>query len=223
MRLIIAGCEYAGASTLARAIADWSAETLGLSVPIYDMFRVPQIAPFEMTDEEVAQFMALPTLVRQCFQWHSFTSHLMPTVLEQDSYIFVGFQLDEAVYAPLYYGYGRPWEYAEAVGLSRTEESKIMAAVPDIVQVLVKASPEVVSERMNTAPHRHSLLQPTDVAHVLARYEEEAVKKSLIRRKITLDTSNATVAETLAEFVGEMEPHMTSGELELLAAAGQPA
>ena len=31
MRLIIAGCEYAGASTLARALSDWSAETMGLS------------------------------------------------------------------------------------------------------------------------------------------------------------------------------------------------
>ena len=222
MRLIIAGCEYAGASTLATAIADWSAETLGLSVPVHDVFRMPHIAPFEMTDEEVAQFMALPIIVRQCYQWHSFTAHLMSDVLERDSYIYVGFQLDEAVYAPLYYGYGGKGEYAERSALARAMEEEIMKKAPDTVLILLRARPEVIARRMRENPHRRPVVQEQDIEHVLQRFEEE-FQDSLLRRKFALDTSDVTVEQTLAEFAENLKPHLTQADqLRLLAHQSWP-
>lgn len=56
MRLIIAGCEYSGASTLARAIGGWAKDNMGVDMAIYDSFKLPYILPLEMTDEELNQF-----------------------------------------------------------------------------------------------------------------------------------------------------------------------
>ena len=220
MRLIIAGCEYSGASTLANAVGAWVKDALGASINIYDAFKIPHIAPFDMTDAEMDQFLALPTHIKQVYQWHNLASYSMPAALRKDDYIYVGFHLDEAVYAPLYYGYGRPWEYAEAVSLAHHYEVEIVETMPSLVQVLVKASPEVVAARMKANPHKRGLVQEGDIEHVLGRFEEVA-EKSLIRRKITLDTSTATVDETLAEFVDKMDRYMSTHDLGRLAAQGQ--
>jgi len=217
MRLIIAGCEYAGATTIAHALAGWARDNVGAELEVNDVFKIPHIGPFEMTDDEVAQFNKMPSHLKQVFMWHNMSSHTMPPMMEREDYILVGFQLDEAVYPPLYHGYGRPWEYAEAVTLARHYELSVMEKMPSIVQVLVTASPEVIAERMKEAPHRHSLLQEGDIKHVLQRFEEEATL-SLIRKKITLDTSTATVDETLADLIEKMDRHMSVSDLRRIAA-----
>ena len=55
-----------------------------------------------------------------------------------------------------------------------------------------------------------SLVQEKDIERVLARFEEE-YDKSLIRNKFALDTSTATIDETLAEFAREIKPHLAGG------------
>lgn len=149
----------------------------------------------------------------------------MPDALRRDDYVLVGLQLDEAVYAPLYYGYGRPWEDAEVVGLAHHYEAHIMEHMPYLVQVLVKASPEIIASRLKENPHKHGLLKEgdemvTEIKHVLERFDEVAAK-SLIRTKITLDTSASTVEETVAEFVEKMVRYMSTDELRRIAARRQ--
>ena len=46
---------------------------------------------------------------------------------------------------------------------------------------------------------------------MLRRYEE-AVANSTLRHKITLDTSEATVEETIAEFDRKIEPHLSEAD-----------
>ena len=222
MRMIIAGCEYSGASTLARAIAAWAKDAMGADVKVYDSFRLPYFLPVDMTDEELEQFQALPKHLKQVFQWHNLASHTMPAALKADDYILVGFQLDEAVYAPLYYGYGRPWEYAEAVGLAHHYELEIMESMPYLVQVLVKASPEAIAERIREEPHKYGLLQSgnpdiQEIKHVLERFDEVA-GNSLVRRQINLDTTDATVEESLADFVKQFDQYFSTHDLERIAA-----
>ena len=55
-----------------------------------------------------------------------------------------------------------------------------------------------------------------DVEHVIQRFEEE-YENSLIRQKFRLDTSTATVAESVAEFAGKIQACLTDGDLLRLA------
>ena len=222
MRLIIAGCEYSGSSPLARAIGDWAKDNMGVDMTVYDSFKWPYILPLEMTDEELDQVEALPTHLKQCIQWHNLASHTKPEALRKDDYILVGLQLDEAVYSPIYHGYGRSWEYAEAENLAHHYELHITEYMPYMVQVLVKASPEVIASRMKESPHKHGLLKEGDsltqeIEHLLEKFDEVAAK-SLVRRKITLDTSDSTVEETVADFAEKMGRYMLTDDLRRIAA-----
>ena len=87
-------------------------------------------------------------------------------------------------------------------------DRKLLDAVPDIVLCHVKASPEVIRQRMIENPHPYGVLEESDIEMVQARFEEE-ISYSLLRHKITLDTSVGTIEETMAEFVQQIEPHLT--------------
>ena len=92
--------------------------------------------------------------------------------------------------------------------MARRFESEMLARAPGTVLVLLKAGPEVIRRRMKEAPHTHQIVREEDVEHVLARFEEE-FEASLIQRRIVLDTSTATVEQTLAEFLEAHEPFMS--------------
>ena len=220
MRLILAGCEYSGTSTLAKAISDWAEDAMGASMAVHDHFQIPYVCHHEMTDEELESFLALPPALQQNAQWHALAYHSMPAELRKDDYILVGFQIAEAVYPPLYYGYGRPGEYAEAGSLARHYELSVMKSMPYVVQVLVKASPEVIASRMKESPHKYGLLQETDIEHVLGRFEEEHGKSLIRRKRITLDTSESTVEETVAEFAEKIERDLSEHDVRRLLARG---
>ena len=86
-----------------------------------------------------------------------------------------------------------------------------MDRAPNTVLVLVKASPEVIASRMKENPHRFPIVQEKDIEYVLGRFEDE-YNKPLIRNKFALDTSTATVDETLAEFALAIKPHLTEAD-----------
>ena len=208
MKLILVGCEYSGTMTLANAISTWARDSMGAEVTIHDHFKFPDVLHAQLTDGEMEQLLALPTDVRASFQWHMMAYHVMPGRLREDDYILVGLHVDEAVYAPLYKGYGSPWHRPSVAPIARHTEAHIMNEAPDIVMALVKASPEVVARRMQEAPRRYSLLRSNDVEHVLQRFEEERVASTVRKKQITIDTSDATVEESLASFVAQYEPYM---------------
>ena len=137
--------------------------------------------------------------------------HVAETFYTDPHHNIVGFHIDEAVYAPLYYGYGGPGEYADRRWYARHIEGTIANRAPDTVLVLVKASPDVIARRMKENPHKNGVLQEKDIEHVLQRFEEE-FGSSFIRVKFSLDTSTATVEESLAEFVESLEPHLPDAD-----------
>ena len=91
--------------------------------------------------------------------------------------------------------------------MARRFESEMLARAPGTVLVLLKADPEVIRRRMRQTPHTHPIVRGQDVERVLARFEEE-FEASLIRRRIVLDTSTATVEQTLTEFLERHEPFL---------------
>jgi thymidylate kinase len=109
------------------------------------------------------------------------------------------------VYAPIYYGYGAPGEYAARSDFARHMEERLVGHAPDFIHVLVKASPEVIAARMDENPHQNPLVPKKDIKKILKRFEEE-FEASTMLNKIAIDTSASTVEESLAEFVEKVAP-----------------
>jgi hypothetical protein len=61
---------------------------------------------------------------------------------------------------------------------------------------------------MREAPHPAGVLQEQDIEFIQGRFEEE-FRASLFSRKFILDTSSATVNETMAEFAEAIQPHLS--------------
>lgn len=210
MRLILIGCEYAGKTTLVNEIAGWIERTMGPPIPqgmppFHDHFTFPDIAHGELTEDEYEQVWALSPRLKAMIQNHQILYHLNPSFYGDHDNIMVGFHIEEAVYGPLYYGYG---ENAGRSAIARGVESQIKEKAPDTVLVLLKASQEVIAQRMKSNPHPRGVLKEEDIERVLARFEEE-YGSSILRYRFTLDTSTATVDETLQQFVDHMRPHLS--------------
>ena len=68
---------------------------------------------------------------------------------------------------------------------------------------------------MKDTRHANGVLQEKDVEHVLERFQEE-YDKSLIQSKFSIDTSTATVEESLAEFVENIDPLLSDADRTLV-------
>ena len=215
MRLILAGCEYTGTSTLAFAIDDWMEANIGARFPlIHDHWKLPHTSGHpqpDMTEEERQQVLALSPVLREMTQRHSLYYHIQPNSWLGPDWMAIGLHIDDAVYSPMYFGYGADDQDHDRKTVSRQVEDSILRFAPDIVLVHVKASAEVIAERMQADPREHSPLTADDIPTVLSRYEE-AVASSTLRRKITLDTSNGSVEETIADFAGKIERHLSEAD-----------
>ena len=210
MRLLMTGCEYAGVRTLTRAISEWGENTIGGQMGDgHHHFRVPHLAhPPDLTEEEQQNILALSRRVLEIFQRYNVEYHLQSSLMRAQHHIVIGMHIDEAVYAPLYYGYGREGEYAGRVVYARYVEDRINKEIPDLVHVLVKASPEVIAARMKEDPHDNGVLKEKDIELVLGRFEEE-YERPKMANKITIETTSATVEESLAEFVQKVQPFLS--------------
>ena len=212
MNLVFVGCEYAGKSTQAAEVMEWAERTLGGTSHFHDHFSVPSS---ELSPEAAESAKNAHPQFLEMLQRFSLTYHLDPSFYGSPDHTLLGYVIEEAVYAPLYYGYGGPDSQSpqrspegQRTEMARSFESEMLAKAPGTVLVLVKAEPEVIRRRMREAPHTHPIVRDQDVEQVLARFEEE-FEASLIQRRMVIDTSAATVAQTLAEFVEGYEPFMS--------------
>ncbi|MYD50626.1 MAG: hypothetical protein F4W93_03965 [Dehalococcoidia bacterium] len=227
MRLLLIGCEYTGKSTLARNISRWMIETMGVSlVRWHDHFVVPRLDGHTIiraegsdasigktehdlnTEEDEEQIMSLRPNVLEQLQRHNIWRHLHPRLLEVDDVLFVNFYYAEAVYAPLYHGYGEPDSFADRYERAREWDEELLAYAPDMVLAHVTADPAAVAQRMATRPRVRGILKQQDIPSVLDRFREE-YEAGLIERKFTLDTTDTTPEQTLGQFVDLIRPHLS--------------
>ena len=216
MNLVFVGCEYTGKSTLAVKVMHWAEETLGATSHFHDHFSVPSSELAPQAQESMLQ--ADPQIV-EMFQRYSIHYHLSETFYKNPDHNLMGFVIEEAVYAPLYYGYGgkdsgAPFRSPEGqrTEMARNTEQIMLERAPDTVLVLFKAKPEVITQRMQENPHQHQIVRQEDIGHILERFVEE-FSASLIQKRIVLDTSSSTVEETLAEFIGKYERFYSNADL----------
>ena len=98
--------------------------------------------------------------------------------------------------------------------------------MPDTVLVLVKTSADVIQNRMaegkSPFPDRHAgtLFKAEDAEFILGRFQEE-FDNSLIKNKITIDTTDATVDESLQEFISKVDLYLTDEDRERMSATAQ--
>jgi hypothetical protein len=213
MRIIMIGCEYTGKTTLAGEISQWLEAHMGQAqfgqYGWHDHFVLP-FAEGEgpEVEAEAQQVLGLRPNLLEKYSRYMIHYHLGPFFFLDNHHLLVNWYYGDAVYAPLYYGYGGQDEYADRQLMARHHDADVMAIAPDTVLVLLKASPEIVRRRMAENPHPYNILKEQDVEFVLQRFDEE-YSRSGIRRRFQLDTTDATVKETLQAFIRHMEPHFS--------------
>ncbi len=214
MQILIIGCEYTGKTTLAQGITRWHEEMMGpIAYPYWhDHFVLPNVGqgPDSQAENEaiIELLKTVPSLVEK-FQRFQILYHLQPHLLRGDDFFLVNWYYADAVYGPLYYGdFKSSWEPGHQ-WLAQFVEHEVKALVPEMLLTLVKASPEVVRERMRQNPQPNCPIKESDVEIVLDRFEEH-YKNSLFDAKITIDTTNLTIEQTLEDFVHKAEPFLRS-------------
>ena len=217
MRLLLVGCEYAGKTTLVQEIVKWRNEVMGPPTPLgiveyHDHFTLPWVGHWdEISEDDLKKFMELGPELKEMFQRYQFSYHLSEMLYRDSDNILVGFHIEDAVYAPRYYGYGAKGEYGDRSSMARHIEPEIMEKAYDTVLIHVKASPEVIARRMKTSPHERTVLREEDIEEVLEEFQYHFTHSSL-RYRMTLDTTEATVEETMKQFVEQIEPLLTQAD-----------
>jgi len=223
MNLVLMGCEYSGKTSLAIAISRWLIAEHGRPyVRWHNHFVLPKVDQHLIvrpgvddytflqnlgkqledlnTAEDEAQLLTMrPNLLEQ-FMRHMIWRHLYSdNFTNAEDYLLINFYFADAVYAPLYYGYGEPGSFADRQQRARAWDAELLRHAPDVVLVLVHASPEVVRQRMRAHPRPRCILRAPDVERVQTKFEQEFAR-SLIKRRFTLDTTMTPVDETLRKF-----------------------
>ena len=223
MKLLLIGCEYAGTTTLAKGILRWGEDEMGAYFGlIHDHWKVPHVTghwPIDTdafpTAEERRDLVDLSPKFKEQMQRHSLYYHIQPGAFDKGKeeqqgfypdYLAIGMHIEDAVYGPLYFGYGGEGQPAPRDIVKQTVERALL-------KFHVKADPTVIRQRMADAPHDNSVVQDKDVELVLRRFEQE-YKSSTIRHKFELDTSDAAVEGTLAELIAKLEPYLTEDDRE---------
>jgi hypothetical protein len=153
-----------------------------------------------------------PWLLEQ-FQRHMIWRHLHHSMVRDEvDYLSINLYYADAVYAPLYYGFGEAGSFADRTRRARHWDAEMLGMAPDTVLVLVRASADAIIERMRATPRPRTLLKESDVDHVLDRFEEE-YDSSLMQRRVSLDTTDAAVEETRTQFLDQIRPHLSQKDL----------
>ncbi len=162
---------------------------------IHEHFKIPHTVghPAELTEEEQRQFLALSPSIKETVQRHNLYYHSSDPRPNTPDRFVIGLHIEDAIYGTFYFGYGGPGEEGDRRAISEDIEQRIMTFAPETVLVLVKASAEVIAERLRREPRSNGVLKEKDIAYILGRFEEGYANSSL-RRKIELDTSSSTAA-----------------------------
>ena len=222
MKLILAGCEYAGKHTLGIEINRWWCDQVGQKFQpppachFHDHFVLPHIVHAEGHEHHKklseSQILTLNPHLLEHYQRYQLFNKLTPGYCDEDDLFLMDYHIGEAVYAPMYYEYGKPGMYADRRKMARNLEVQMLKLIPDVILVLVKTTADTIRERMGDVdstpfPGRHAgtFFKGEDAEIVLERYEEE-FENSHIRKKFVIDTTNISVHENLKEFATEIKP-----------------
>ncbi|SVC10030.1 uncharacterized protein METZ01_LOCUS262884, partial [marine metagenome] len=225
MKILLLGCEYSGTTTLAQNIFDWGQNTMGADFGLFhDHWKIPHVTghwPIDTesfaTHQEQTELLHLNPKMKEQMQRHNIYYHIQPGAFKKgeeekqgfySDYLAIGMHLEDAVYGPMYFGYGAEGQAAPRKVLTKTVERALLQYAPDFILVLVKASADTIRQRMENTPHPNQVIKPSDIEKVLKKFEDE-FSNSQIHNKIILDTSKQNAKQTLNEFISKIEPFLS--------------
>ena len=228
MNLLLIGCEWAGKHTLGDQIAKWWCEKTGgeynpppEGVHYHDHFTVPHVVHIGGHDDHKEQsekdILNMNPGLLEHFQRFQIEYHFQRAFVGGGDHWNIDWYYADAVYAPFYWGYGRPGEYADRRETRVHWDKDVMETMPDCILVLIKASPDAIKQRMSDGislyPGRHAntMFKSEDAEYILGRFQEE-FDNSLIRQRFAIDTTDSTLEESLQEFTTKVEPYLTDGD-----------
>ena len=162
---------------------------------------------FLLNEEGQAEVLALSPKLKEMTQRHSLYYH-MPRGHTDVNLVLVGYHFDDGIYGAHYFEYGRTIDPEDRRIVGRHVEHGFLAEAPDTVLLLLRTDADVIRKRKQKAPHPAGVLQEQDIEFIQGRFEEE-FRASLFSRKFVLETSSATLAETMAEFAEAIQPHLS--------------
>ena len=137
--------------------------------------------------------------------------HTHPNFYAKPDHGVVNWYYGDAVYGPLYYGFGAPGEIGDRQVMARSYDNMVMDIAPDTVLVHVKAEADVIRQRRSETALPQPFPREEDIGHVLGRFEEE-FERSSITGRFVLDTSSKTPEKTLTEFVEQIQGHLNPAD-----------
>jgi hypothetical protein len=154
--------------------------------------------------------------------------------------IYEGYYIEGEVYGRMYYGFGEREGTGGEIGLGDAKEFAEYLAVkpgmkhvpnlhgnsfqqhhyehmikvidPNVILLLMEASPEVIARRMKEAPHEPQRIKEEDIPTLLEMFRE-AFRQSILVNRMVLDTSDATVGETFEQFKRDVEHFLTEKDM----------
>ncbi len=232
MNLILIGCEWAGKRTLGIEIAKWWCERTGdefhppPGIHFHDHFTVPHVVHpqghEDHRERSEKDILKLNPGLLEHFQRYQIAYHFGRGFVSSGNHWNIDWYYGDAVYAPYYWGYGRPGEYADRREMRKHHDEDVMEVMPDCILVLVKATPEAIRQRKREGkspfPERHAatMFRERDAPYILGRFQEE-FENSLIRQRFSIDTTHATPEESLQEFTAKVGPYLTPGDRDRMA------
>ena len=234
MDLILIGCEWAGKRTLGNEIAKWWSEETGgehnpppSGIHFHDHYTVPHVVHIGGHDSHMEQsekdILKMNPGLLEHFQRFQIEYHFQRAFVNEGEHWNIDWYYADAVYAPFYWGYGRPGEYADRRETRVHWDKDVTELMPDCVLVLIKATPDAIRQRMQDGnspyPKRHAntMFKGEDAEYILDRFQEE-FENSLIRQRFSIDTTDSTPQESLQEFITKVGPYVAPSDRERIAA-----
>lgn len=200
MRLVLIGCEYAGKTTLVNALDGWGKER-GIHFHLDDHFSIPD--QFFLSPEDQRAMLAIPPTIKERFQRFQIYYHL-DVIANHSDVLLAGFHIEEAIYGPRYNYPGHAWP---------AYQRKIETRLPsETILLLLTASPTVIRQRMEAAPHQYPVVPAADVEAVSKEFEAE-YRASWIERKLRIDTSELQADQLLPRFLEQVKPYLDTRDL----------
>ena len=230
MKILLLGCEYTGTTTLAQNIFEWGQNNMGADFGLFhDHWKIPHVTghwPIDTdsyaTDQEQNELINLNPKMKEQMQRHNIYYHIQPGAFKKGEeekqgfypdYLAIGMHLEDAVYGPMYFGYGREGQPAPRTILTKTVERALLQYASDFVLVLLKASIETIKERMRSNPHPNQVIKSSDIEILLQKFEHE-FSNSQIRNKFVIDTTIKDKKQTLNEFITKIEPFLSQDDID---------
>ena len=217
MNLIIVGCEYTGKTTLGNNIVKWTDSNVGIGRGFHDHFTIPNL---ELGEEAADYLLNGPIQLKEMYQRFMIAHHLSRKFYEGPDQSMIGFHIEEAVYAPLYYGYGGVDSGAPKRSLlgqrslmAREVEKELLKVARNPVLVLLTSAAATINERMESNRHERQTIKKSDVPYLLESFHNE-FENSLLPKKFILDTTNTTPEQTFDEFMTKYQPYTTGDDFQ---------